>query len=116
MVESLLKVDPIKPLDMRLSNERRSETDSSFLRDLTRESRVRKNILVQERRRLEEDDIVGRELREKVVVDGVEVVFRLLEGLRRSAFCCAGVISKYVDDYDVVFVVSSAFDMVERLL
>ena len=60
--------------------------------------------------------MVGRKLREKMVVDGVEEVFGLVQGLWWSAFCCACVVGQYVDNDDVIFSVSCLFDFVKCLL
>ena len=46
MVKALVEVDPVEPLDVRLSNERRRKSDSSLHCNLTGEGGMRKNILV----------------------------------------------------------------------
>ena len=48
MVKAHVEVDPIEPLDVRLSNERRRKADTSPQRYLAGESSMRKYVLVQE--------------------------------------------------------------------
>ena len=77
---------------------------------------MRKDVLVEKRRRFEQNDVVRWELGEEVVVYRVEEVFSMSEGFFRSVFSCSCVIGKYVDDDDVVLAVVGVFDVVERVL
>ena len=67
-----LNVDPIIPPYMRVPNQRRREANPVLPCNLKGKTGMRVNVLVEERRRLEQDNVVGRDLGEEVVVDGVE--------------------------------------------
>ena len=67
-----LDVDAIEPPNVLVSNERWRKADPVSPRCLKRETGMRKDVLVEKRRRLKKDDVVGRKLREEVSVDRVE--------------------------------------------
>ena len=67
-------VDPIELPNVWVSDKRWREADPISPRYLKGKAGMRKYILVEKRRRLEKDDVVGRKLGEEVLVDSVEEV------------------------------------------
>ena len=94
-------MDTVSSLQMRFSYHRWGESDFSRSCHSIRKRLVVIKILVEERRRFEDDDVLRSDVGKKMIENEREEMRCRLEGPRLAIFRGSAVIGQYIDDDDV---------------